>query len=32
MPENYIKLEELNNLIAYDCYGVCTDYPQKIKI
>jgi hypothetical protein len=31
MPESYMNKDNLKNLIAYDCYGVCTDYPQLIK-
>jgi len=31
MPETYMNKENLPNLIAYDCYGVCTDYPLLIK-
>jgi hypothetical protein len=31
MPELSIKLEQFNDLVAYNCYGICTDYPQKIK-
>jgi len=28
MPELAIKQDDFNNLIVYNCYGVCTDYPQ----
>lgn len=31
MPESCMSKENLPNLIAYDCYGVCTDYPLLIK-
>jgi glycerophosphoryl diester phosphodiesterase len=30
MPETYLKDDQLTDLIAYNCYGVCTDYPQRL--
>lgn len=30
MPELSIKEENFDELIAYNCYGVCTDYPQRL--
>ena len=31
MPEIYTEKENLKDIATYDCYGVCTDYPQLIK-
>jgi len=30
IPELAIKQEEFSDLIAYNCYGICTDYPQRL--
>jgi glycerophosphoryl diester phosphodiesterase len=30
MPETYLKKDQMVDLTAYGCYGVCTDYPQKL--
>jgi hypothetical protein len=29
MPEKFLK-DDLNSLMVYNCYGVCTDYPSKL--
>ena len=30
MPESSIRIEDLTDLVAYNCYGICTDYPQRL--
>lgn len=30
MPENYITEEKFSDIIAYNCYGICTDYPRRL--
>lgn len=31
MPETYIDEKHFKDLLAYNCYGICTDYPQRLK-
>lgn len=31
MPEWHKSVDKLSELTAVDCYGICTDYPSKIK-
>lgn len=30
MPELSIKEQDFKDLHAYNCYGICTDYPQRL--
>jgi hypothetical protein len=30
MPETYL-ITDLSSLIVYNAYGICTDYPNKLK-
>jgi hypothetical protein len=31
MPELSINLNQFDDLIAYNCHGICTDYPRKLR-
>ena len=31
MPELSINLNQFDDLIAYNCHGICTDYPSKLR-
>jgi hypothetical protein len=30
MPEKFLK-DDFQSLMVYNCYGICTDYPSKLK-
>jgi glycerophosphoryl diester phosphodiesterase len=32
MPESQMKLDDFSSLLVYNCYGICTDYPKKLKL